>query len=129
MVPFRRSNFHVVVVAGLRWILAAATSRRTAGRCWLGRRIAGSACCRDRRAGSTTGQAGKVAHKLLALLGQRGYAVALGHEDVNDHGAVRDDLALQTALGHGTSAAGRSRGSSTPPTLLVGHHPLPIGLK
>jgi hypothetical protein len=38
-------------------------------------------------------------HKLLPLLRQRVYAVALGHEDVNDHGALRDDLALQTAVG------------------------------
>jgi hypothetical protein len=44
-------------------------------------------------------QAGKVEHKLLPLLRQRVYAVALGHEDVNDHGALRDDLALQTAVG------------------------------
>jgi hypothetical protein len=27
------------------------------------------------------------------------YAVALGHEDVNDHAGLRDDLALQTAVG------------------------------
>jgi hypothetical protein len=44
-------------------------------------------------------QAGKVEHKLLPPLRQRVYAVALGHEDVNDHGALRDDLALQTAVG------------------------------
>ncbi len=44
-------------------------------------------------------QTGKVEHKLLPLLRQRVYAVALGHEDVNDHGALRDDLALQTAVG------------------------------
>ncbi len=62
----------------------------------------------DRRLGLLSGvarrlddsrQAGKVTHKLLPLLRQRVYAVALGHEDVNDHGALRDDLALQTALG------------------------------
>ena len=62
----------------------------------------------DRRLGLLSGltrrlddrrQAGKVAHKLLALLRQRVYAVALGHEDVNDHAALRDDLALQTAVG------------------------------
>ena len=62
----------------------------------------------DRRLGLLSGlarrlddgrQAGKVTHKLLALLRQRVYAVALGHEDVNDHGALRDDLALQTAVG------------------------------
>ena len=62
----------------------------------------------DRRLGLLSGlvrrldderQAGKVEHKLLPLLRQRVYAVALGHEDVNDHGALRDDLALQTAVG------------------------------
>ena len=62
----------------------------------------------DRRLGLLSGlarrlddrrQAGKVAHKLTALLRQRVYAVVLGHEDVNDHGALREDLALQTALG------------------------------
>ena len=62
----------------------------------------------DRRLGLLSGlarrlddgrQAGKIDHKLLPLLRQRVYAVALGHEDVNDHGGLRDDLALQTALG------------------------------
>ncbi len=62
----------------------------------------------DRRLGLLSGlarrlddtrQAGKVAHKLLPLLRQRVYAVALGHEDVNDHDGLRDDLALQTAVG------------------------------
>ncbi len=52
----------------------------------------------DRRLGLLSGlarrlddrrQAGKVAHKLLPLLRQRVYAVALGHEDVNDHGVLR----------------------------------------
>jgi hypothetical protein len=37
-----------------------------------------------------------VVHTLLALPRQRGYAVALGHEDVNDHGAPRDDLVPRT---------------------------------
>jgi len=62
----------------------------------------------DRRLGLLSGlarrlddarQAGKIAHKLLPLLRQRVYAVALGHEDVNDHAGLRDDLALQTAVG------------------------------
>ncbi len=44
-------------------------------------------------------QAGKVDHRLLALLRQRVYAVALGHEDVNDHVDLRNDLVLQTACG------------------------------
>ena len=62
----------------------------------------------DRRLGLLSGlarrlddgrQAGKVEHGLLALLRQRVFAVALGHEDVNDHGGLRDDLVLQTAVG------------------------------
>jgi hypothetical protein len=62
----------------------------------------------DRRLGLLSGlarrlddgrQAGKVNHKLLPLLRQRVYAIALGHEDVNDHDALRDDLVLQTAVG------------------------------
>jgi hypothetical protein len=44
-------------------------------------------------------QAGKVDHKLLPLLRQRVFALALGHEDVNDHEDLRDDLVLQTACG------------------------------
>ncbi len=71
----------------------------------------------DRRLGLLSGlarrledqrQAGKVAHKLLPLLRQRVYAVALGHEDVNDHGALRDDLALQTAVGRDERLASAS---------------------
>ena len=62
----------------------------------------------DRRLGLLSGlsrrlvdgrQAGKVGHKLLPLLRQRVYAVALGYEDVNDHEDLRDDLVLQTACG------------------------------
>ncbi|MEE8507397.1 MAG: IS1380 family transposase [Kiloniellales bacterium] len=62
----------------------------------------------DRRLGLLSGlarrlddgrQAGKVEHRLLPLLRQRAYAVALGYEDVNDHDGLRDDLALQTAVG------------------------------
>ncbi len=62
----------------------------------------------DRRLGLLSGlarrlddgrQAGKVARRLVALLRQRVYAIALGHEDVNDHAGLRDDLALQTAVG------------------------------
>ncbi len=62
----------------------------------------------DRRLGLVSGlagrldderQAGKVEHRLLPLLRQRVYAIALGHEDVNDHDGLRDDLVLQTAIG------------------------------
>ncbi len=71
----------------------------------------------DRRLGLLSGlarrlddkrQAGKVGHKLLPLLRQRVYAVALGHEDVNDHNGLRDDLALQTAVGRDARLASPS---------------------
>ena len=39
-------------------------------------------------------QRGKVEHDCIALLRQRVYALALGYEDVNDHAALRHDLAL-----------------------------------
>ena len=55
-------------------------------------------------------QRGKVAHGFAALLRQRIYALALGYEDVNDHAALRHDLALQTA-------AGRDRALASPSTL------------
>jgi hypothetical protein len=37
-------------------------------------------------------------HDLESLIRQRVYAIALGHEDLNDHEALRRDLALQSAL-------------------------------
>ena len=55
-------------------------------------------------------QRGKVEHDCIALLRQRVYALALGYEDVNDHAALRHDLALQTA-------AGRDRALASPSTL------------
>ena len=71
----------------------------------------------DRRLGLLSGvarrlddarQAGKVMHKLLPLLRQRVYALTLGWEDVNDHVGLRDDLALQTAVGCDTRLANPS---------------------
>jgi hypothetical protein len=71
----------------------------------------------DRRLGLLSGlarrldderQASKVEHKLLPLLRQRVYALALGHEDVNDHGGLRDDVALQTSVGRDTRLASPS---------------------
>ncbi len=53
-------------------------------------------------------QAGKVDHRLLPLLRQRVYAVALGHPDVNDHAGLRDDLVLQTAVGRDRRLASAS---------------------
>jgi len=44
-------------------------------------------------------QRGKVEHGLVDILRQRVFALALGYEDVNDHAALRHDIALQTAAG------------------------------
>ena len=41
----------------------------------------------------------KVAHPLVALLGQRILGLARGYEDVNDHDELRRDRALSTAMG------------------------------
>jgi hypothetical protein len=53
-------------------------------------------------------QAGKIRHELLPLLRQRVFSVALGYEDANDHDALRDDLALQTACGRDRRLASAS---------------------
>ena len=42
---------------------------------------------------------GSVQHSVGDLLRQRLYALALGHEDLNDHDDLRRDLAIQTAVG------------------------------
>ena len=57
-----------------------------------------------------TRQRGKVAHRFVDMLRQRVYGLALGYEDVNDHAALRHDLALQTA-------AERDRALASPSTL------------
>lgn len=41
----------------------------------------------------------KVTHEAPDLLRQRLYALALGYEDLNDHASLRQDLAVQTAVG------------------------------
>ena len=41
----------------------------------------------------------KTEHSMLSMLRQRVYAIALGHEDINDHQTFRQDAALQTAIG------------------------------
>jgi hypothetical protein len=73
----------------------------------------------DRRLGLTAAvagrlrddrQPGKVRHRLIDMLRQRMLAIALGYEDVNDHAALRHDLAVQTA-------AERDRPLASPPTL------------
>jgi hypothetical protein len=61
----------------------------------------------DRRLGLSTAAArvlrdprdpGRCRHSALAQLRQRLYGLALGYEDLNDHGELRHDLALQTAV-------------------------------
>ena len=47
-------------------------------------------------------------HNNLSLLRQRVYALALGYEDLNDHEALRLDLAIQTALGRSEKLASSS---------------------
>ena len=37
-------------------------------------------------------------HDALSIVRQRVYGLALGYEDLNDHGELRRDLALQTAV-------------------------------
>jgi hypothetical protein len=47
-------------------------------------------------------------HGVEALLRQRIYALALGYEDLNDHDELRDDPALQTAVGRDVELASAS---------------------
>ena len=52
-----------------------------------------------------------VTHRLEALLRQRVFAIALGYEDVNDHTTLRNDPALQVAVGKlGTLASNSTLG-------------------
>ena len=44
-------------------------------------------------------QRGKVRHRVADMLRQRVFGIALGYEDLNDHDALRHDVALQTAAG------------------------------
>lgn len=46
-----------------------------------------------------------VQHTSEHLLRQRVFGICQGYEDLNDHDVVRDDLAMQTALGRDTPAA------------------------
>jgi len=71
----------------------------------------------DRRLGLTEAVARAVSdprrqasceHDSLSLMRQRIYALALGYEDLNDHQALRLDLAVQTALGRGEDLASSS---------------------
>ena len=47
-------------------------------------------------------------HDLESLVRQRVYGISLGYEDLNDHEALRADLALQTALSRDESLASPS---------------------
>ena len=40
-----------------------------------------------------------IKHNVVDMLRQRVYGLALGWEDLNDHGALRSDVAMQTAVG------------------------------
>ena len=73
----------------------------------------------DRRLGLTASvargledrrQRGKVRHRLVDMVRQRCYGLALGYEDLNDHQHLRHDLAMQTA-------AERDRPLASAPTL------------
>ncbi len=46
------------------------------------------------------------AHSALHFLRQRVYALALGYEEPNDHGSLRHDPALQTAVDRDVDMAG-----------------------
>lgn len=41
---------------------------------------------------------GRCEHRLSSLIRQRVYGLALGYEDLNDHGTLRHDIAFQTAV-------------------------------
>ena len=47
-------------------------------------------------------------HRVEALLRQRVYALALGYEDLNDHDELRNDPAIQTAVGRDVELASAS---------------------
>jgi hypothetical protein len=53
-------------------------------------------------------RAKSVVHTPLAILRQRVFALALGHEDLNDHDGLRLDTALQAAAGRGSELASPS---------------------
>jgi hypothetical protein len=40
-----------------------------------------------------------IKHAVRDMLRQRVYGLALGWEDLNDHGSLREDVAMQTAIG------------------------------
>lgn len=90
----------------------------------------------DRRLGLTRAVAaamgddrrrGSVVHSALSIVRQRVYALVLGHEDLNDHDALRRDTALQAAVGRDAQLASpstlcRFERKSTPAEALVALH-------
>jgi Transposase DDE domain group 1 len=44
-------------------------------------------------------QRSRITHQTAAMLTQRLYGLCMGHEDLNDHDALRGDLLMQTAVG------------------------------
>jgi hypothetical protein len=46
-----------------------------------------------------------IKHDVVGMLRQRVYALALGWEDLNDHQALRQDVAMQTPVGVDTDIA------------------------
>lgn len=53
-------------------------------------------------------QRGKVRHRVVDMLRQRVFGIALGYEDLNDHDDLRHDLALQTAADRDDALASAS---------------------
>ena len=47
-------------------------------------------------------------HDMLTLIRQRVYAIGLGYEDLNDHDTLRQDIAIQTAVGRDEELASSS---------------------
>jgi hypothetical protein len=51
----------------------------------------------------------RIVHPLRDLLAQRIYGLCCGHEDLNDHDRLREDVLMQTALGRADALAARPR--------------------
>lgn len=50
-------------------------------------------------------QRGRITHQTADMLTQRLYGLCMGHEDLNDHDALRDDVLMQTAIGQDRALA------------------------
>jgi DDE family transposase len=87
--------------------------------CRLGLSAAAARVLRDPR------DPGRCRHSGLAQLRQRLYGLALGYEDLNDHGELRPDLALQTAVDRGTGVCLSRSIEETPRSEIGEFSPLP----